>query len=361
MKTKLSKPHHLHIISAKQWGGGESYVYNLIKCGLKHGDSFTLVTDKRFPEVTDRFSELLIPIQLDLRLFNLFRNIDFLAHLIHERHITSVNYHSGKVALTAVEAAAKANVPCIFFRHNIGNGKSDFYHRFIYSRLAMVICVSDTVKHSLQMGLPQPFYSKLRTLLSGVEIPDSYTKEKKSDGHIRIGYAGRLVPNKGIEVLLRTFQELSISNVELRIAGDISSSYTHDLQNRFVDSRIHFLGELSDMADFYRGIDILVVPSIVPEAFGLTICEGMAYGLPVVATTSGAQAEIIKNGTDGFLVAPNSIEELKDKISRLCNDSQLRHHLGQNAREKVLRHFSMENFYKNLEQLYQTLPPLQLK
>ena len=355
MSVKPSRHHHLHIVSAKQWGGGESYVYNLIKYGLEHADPISLITDKRFPNIANRFSKLLTPIQLDLSLFHLFRNIGQLSQLICEKQITSVNYHSGKVALTAVEAATKANVPCIFFRHNIGNGKSDFYHRFIYSRLAMVICVSDTVKHSLQMGLPQPFHSKLRTLLSGVEIPNFYIKEKKSDGHIRIGYAGRLVPNKGIEVLLRAFQELSTSNIELKIAGDLSSSYTHDLQNRFADSRIHFLGELSDMADFYRKIDILVVPSIVPEAFGLTICEGMSYGLPVISTTSGAQVEIIRNNIDSFLVTPNSLDELKDKILLLCNDSELRRKLGQNAREKVLRHFSMETFYKNLEQLYQPI------
>ena len=356
MSIKPSRNHHLHIVSAKQWGGGESYVYNLIKYGLAHGDTISLITDKRFPSIANRFSKLLTPIQLDLSLFHLFKNIGQLSELICDKQITSVNYHSGKVALTAVEAAAKANVPCIFFRHNIGSGKSDFYHRLIYSRLAMVICVSDTVKYSLQMGLPQPFHSKLRTLLSGVEIPDSCIKAKNSDGYIRIGYAGRLVPNKGIEVLLRAFQELSISNIELKIAGDICSSYAQDLQNRFADSRIHFLGELSDMADFYRGIDILVVPSIVPEAFGLTICEGMSYGLPVISTTSGAQAEIIENNTDGFLVIPNSIKELKDKILLLCNDSELRRHLGQKAREKILRHFSMDSFYKNLEQLYQTIP-----
>ena len=351
----LNRNHHLHIVSAKQWGGGETYVYNLIKYSLKHGDSVTLITDKRFPDIAARFSELLIPLQLDFRFFHFFENITKIVQLVIQKRIKTVNYHSGKVALTAVVAAAKANVPCIFFRHNIGKGKSDFYHKFIYKHLAMVICVSDTVKHSLQDGLPTQFHHKLYTLLSGVEIPENYITDQKKDSYIRIGYAGHLVPNKGIEVLLQAFKELSSSNIELEVAGQLCSPYTKNLQNRFCDPRIHFLGELSDMSDFYRKIDMLVVPSIVPEAFGLTICEGMSYGLPVISTTSGAQAEIIKNNIDGILINPNSITELKDKITLLSNNPILRQHIAQNARNTVLRRFSIETFYNNLAKLYQKI------
>ena len=97
---------------------------------------------------------------------------------------------------------------------------------------------------------------------------------RKKGKRVRIGYAGRIVQNKGINVLLEAVQKLPIS-LDLVIAGNYNSPYGERIIAKFSGSRIHFVGEMEDFGEFYRNIDIFVAPSIVPEAFGLSICEAM--------------------------------------------------------------------------------------
>ncbi len=186
----------------------------------------------------------------------------------------------------------------------------------------------------------------------GLTLPCDY--ERHNAMRLRIGYAGRIVPNKGVEVLLKAFQQLG-DDFELFVAGHCDTDYGRDLQSRYDDTRIHFLGELDGMSRFYRSIDLLVAPSIVPKAFGLSICEAMSYELPVVTTTSGAQSEIIQDGVNGFLIRPDDVNELKKTLETVSQDVRLLRTVGQNARRRIESAFTMDHFYTKLNRLYDSL------
>src|SRR4029079_17908785 len=79
----------------------------------------------------------------------------------------------------------------------------------------------------------------------------------------------------------------------------------------------------------------LVVPSLVPEGFGLTVVEGMAAGLPVVAPDAGGPAEIIRHDVDGLLVPPGDTVALADALRRLAADPATRRRLGDAARSRA--------------------------
>lgn len=106
------------------------------------------------------------------------------------------------------------------------------------------------------------------------------------------------------------------------------------------------------MSRFYQSIDLLVAPSIVPEAFGLSICEAMSYELTVVTTTSGAQSEIIQDGVNGFLIRPDDVDQLKETLERLLQDVPLLRTVGQNARRRIESAFTMDHLYAKLNRLY---------
>lgn len=350
--TTNNRMHHLHIVSAKTWGGGETYVFNLAKHALKHGESITIITDSRHPEITQRFNEITKPVELHLSLAMIVPNIVKILSLLKKLHISTINYHSGKVALLAVLVGVLSKLPCIFFKHNISKGKNDFYHNFLMRNLAAVICVSKTVKDAVIKGIPKRYSPKVHMVYTGIALPDKF--QKRSADRVRIGYAGRIVKNKGIEVLLKACEQLP-ENCDLFIAGNCNSDYGSELKSRFTGTRIHFLGEQSDLSHFYRSIDIFVAPSIVPEAFGLSLCEAMSYGLPVITSTSGAQAELIKNGVEGILICPNNVEELKNSLQQLIPNKELQKLMGENARRRIELMFTIDCFYSSLNQIYRSL------
>lgn len=342
----------LHIVSAKTWGGGESYVFNLARYSIQQGDTVIIVTDSRYPEISRRFSKITKPIEIHFSFGSIISNVLKLRNLVKSNAISSVNYHSGKVALLAVLTSIASRVPCVFFKHNISIGKSDAYHNFLIRHSGAIVCVSKTVKNTEIQGIKEQFRTKVHSVYSGVFLPENVSRKKGK--RVRIGYAGRIVQNKGINVLLEAVQKLPIS-FDLVIAGHYNSTYGERIKAKFSGSRIHFVGEMEDLGEFYRNIDIFVAPSIVPEAFGLSICEAMSYSLPVVTTTSGAQSELIKDWSNGVLIPPDNVKALQDSLLQLSRDEKRMNMIGMNARKSVEDRFTIDKLYLNLNRIYHSL------
>lgn len=141
-------------------------------------------------------------------------------------------------------------------------------------------------------------------------------------------FIGNLIRRKGLHVLLRALGELKREGWRLRVVGrtDVDRDYAQqmvDLSRRLgITERVTFLGALSDEAlrSELREADVLAVPSQY-EGFGIVYLEGMSFGLPCLATTSGAAGEIIQNGVEGFLIPPNDWQALSVKIIELLENS----------------------------------------
>jgi glycosyltransferase involved in cell wall biosynthesis len=121
---------------------------------------------------------------------------------------------------------------------------------------------------------------------------------------LRIGYLGRLEPAKGVEGLLSAVEELACDDWELHVAGRGTSAFEQRLRARFVDPRIHFHG-FADRDEFLKAIDLLVVPSLSHETFGLVAIEAFAAGVPVVASRRGGLSEVVTDGVTGALFEPS--------------------------------------------------------
>jgi glycosyltransferase involved in cell wall biosynthesis len=116
-----------------------------------------------------------------------------------------------------------------------------------------------------------------------------------------------------------------------------------EAERRGIAPRIAFLGSLegrNKAAAFVRS-QMIVVPSWT-EAFPLVIPEAMAAGLPVIATAVGAIPDFVKDGEDGFLVAPRVSSALADRICRLLGDEGLRRRISERVRARAPREFAIE-------------------
>jgi glycosyltransferase involved in cell wall biosynthesis len=170
-------------------------------------------------------------------------------------------------------------------------------------------------------------------------------------------YAGRLNPEKNLPLLLRAFRELlgKCPDAALWIAG------TGDQRGRLeamavslgIFPRVRFLGflEHADLARHYAACDVFVLPSVV-ETQGLVAMEAMRFARPVIVTHAIVSArELVDDGVNGFIVAPDAPAQLAEKLAILAADPALRERLGNAGLQRSLAG-SPETVVGALEEAY---------
>jgi glycosyltransferase involved in cell wall biosynthesis len=134
-------------------------------------------------------------------------------------------------------------------------------------------------------------------------------------------FVGRLSPEKGLSVLLKTWS-MNPHFPKLKIIGDGPDAHLVQAAAA-LDSRIEWLGKrpLAELLNTVGNASFLVMPSVWHEAFGRTTIEAFAKGTPVIGSRIGGTAEIITHGVNGFLCEPNNPQSLGDAISNAISIS----------------------------------------
>jgi glycosyltransferase involved in cell wall biosynthesis len=166
------------------------------------------------------------------------------------------------------------------------------------------------------------------------------------DGPV-VGLFGRLTPWKGQHVLLRALR--SLPDVQALIVGSAmfgQDAYEAELRQMVrtegLEGRVCFAGFQKDVAALMAGVDIVLHTSTHAEPFGRVVVEGMLAGRPVIATSGGGVNEIVTEGEDGLLVAPDDPAALAAAISRLLADPDLAARLAAAGRISAARRFHID-------------------
>ena len=235
-------------------------------------------------------------------------------------------------------------------------GKLD---RLALRRFAGVVAVSPEVKQQLlQAGVPAERVRMIRNgvSLDGLTILAPEHRREQAGRSLRVGLVGRLAPEKGIDLFLRAVAEVreEFSGVQFVVAGDgPERTGLAALQEQLgLAGAVQFLGQQSDMGAFYQSLDVLVSASR-QEGLPVALLEGMASGLPVIATTVGAVPEVVQHGRTGILVTPESPGELAEAIRTLLRDAALRRSLGEAGVQRVAEEFSAQRMMQEYLALYQ--------
>lgn len=162
-----------------------------------------------------------------------------------------------------------------------------------------------------------------------------------------IGYAGGLVPEKGVDMLLRACAQLS-DPWRLQLAGaGADETRLHQLAQRLgIAPHVQFLGRRPSgkMADFYRQVDVLALPSRTrrnwKEQFGRVLIEAMACGVPVVVSDSGEGQRVAASA--GLVYPEADVNALARHLRALSASAALRRSLGEAGRARARQHFSMQ-------------------
>ena len=231
------------------------------------------------------------------------------------------------------------------------------------------ICVSAACRDILvKAGIS---ISNARVIYTGLDSKKFWNGKPYQRGYdslsLNLLYAGRLVSDKGIETAIKAMTKLVFDkgqrdlNLRLSLAGSGSTEYEHYLRRLVNEAgltdHVSFLGWVppEEMPDLLRKFDVLLVPSIWPEPFARMVLEGMISGLVVVATPTGGTLEILKDGKNGLLFAPDDAEDLAQKIIYLANDSDLRRRLAVAGQQTVAERFTVTKMLDEIENYLQEI------
>jgi len=216
--------------------------------------------------------------------------------------------------------------------------------RLFAKNVTLFITASDFIKQRLV----EAGFSKDRIVVVPFAISLAASPADPSSGKY-IVYAGRLSPEKGVETLIEAAHLLP--QLKFLIAGD------GPLKNELEDNapeNVTFAGWLNQtqLSDLYQKARLAVVPSTWLEPFGLVVTDAMSNGLPVVASRIAGPSEIVEEGVTGLLFQPGNPADLAEKISNLWAYPNLCRRMGQAGREKAIREYSEDVYYKRLMAVY---------
>ena len=167
-------------------------------------------------------------------------------------------------------------------------------------------------------------------------------------------YFGRIEKVKGIETLLRAFRNLPL---KLIIAGEGTAlAHCRDLATDLRLNNVEFVGFKNgeSLGRLIREARFCIVPSEWYENCPMTVLEAMAHGKAVVASNIGGIPELIRDGTDGYLFEPKSVEQLGEFCLKLSTRRRAQD-MGHNARKHVEANFSKTAHYQKIMDVYKSV------
>lgn len=250
--------------------------------------------------------------------------------------------------------------------------KRDFLHIKLYNRVNTTIAISEIIKNNLLETTPLEEV-KIVLLHNGVDLqrfdPAKVSRDKIrnefniSNDEIVIGMLGRFSWGKGHEEFLYAAKELvkEYNNLKFLIVGEPTVGETEyaeqikNLSNEYnLNNSVIFTGYRSDTPDVLAAMDIFAFPSHA-EAFGQSLVEAMAMGIPSVCSNSDGVLDIAVDGETSYLFENKNAEDLIAKTKLLINSSEERIRFGKNAMSRAKDKFELNTQTNKLIRLYQNL------
>jgi glycosyltransferase involved in cell wall biosynthesis len=204
-----------------------------------------------------------------------------------------------------------------------------------------LICVSEDVGKGVRAAVGEKNVSVIPLWVP--EVPPYRIMSSELKAPVRVLYVGRLERYKGLHLLLEALRP--ISNVQLTVVGD--GGYRQALEDQAKGLDVRFEGFQSDPSRYYASADIFVMPSQGPEGFGVVTVEAMAHGVPCLISDLDVHKEITGLGTAAMLFRNGDVGDLREKLSLLLEQTQLRAQYSHAGYRRVKEVYSQEIALRN--------------
>lgn len=297
-----------------------------------------------------------------------------LLRVIRQRQISLVHTNTNTI-LAGAFAARMAGLPHIWSVHELMVEPRSVRRtlHFLIPRLSTkVVSVSQAVRDHMLQDSPH-LKNRFKFIFGGIDLRPFTGASGR--GHVRrewgiaddevlVGMAGRVTRWKGQEVFAEAARLLSeqFPKVKFAAVGGVFENETfymerfrNQVRDLGIEDRFIISDFRSDMPSVFSAFDIFVLPSTLPEPFGLVVIEAMAASLPVVATAPGGPSETVADGETGFLVKPSDPNELAAALNVLLLDPAKRRTMGEAGRRRACQLFALDRYVKEFEDLYDEL------
>lgn len=246
----------------------------------------------------------------------------------------------------------------------LGFPESSIFHqkllRWNLSRADAICATSNQLKEVTKHYLPN---GKIPVVTPfGVDLQGFLPDRVKKKGILTVGIVKSLEPKYGVEYLIRAFARVheKFHSIRLLIVGDgyLRGELQQLVSELKLSEKTEFAGRVShkEVPKWFNQIDVFVNPSIhESETFGVAVLEASAMEIPVIVSRIGGLPEVVQDGETGFLVPPENVNALAEKIELLASDENLRRRMGKAGREFVRKNYDWTENAKIMERLYDSL------
>jgi len=237
--------------------------------------------------------------------------------------------------------------------------------RFIATLSSKIVVISDTVKEKFTWISNKDKVVKIHNAVD-TEIfrPGLNTESLLHEFNIKrgkkiIGIFSRLDPWKGHMFFFESAPIIKdkIPNSIFLVVGEGEEEYRNLLMNQVetlgLENDVIFIGFRNDIPKLMNLCDVIVNPSIIPEAFGRTVIEAMACGKAVVATKMGGVVEVIEDNVTGILVSKTDAPEIADPCIKLLENEDRAKEMGLKGRKRTEESFSAPMITRKIEEIYE--------
>ena len=370
---KLEKRNRKKVIcfvnTQRTWGGGEKWNQDVIADLKRQGNNPIFISSLSSP-LARRLNNLGVSgyeLRINRLKFLFPLKIFKFARIFRRENVGVLVSNVSADMKTASLAAKIAGVPKIIYRRGSAIAvENSRINRYLFRRvLTGIIANSQETKRTIlaKNGSLVP-EDKIKVIYNGIQASifkrDIKPLYKATEGEIILGCAGRLSVEKGHQFLLEMLKHLKEKDIRCKLVlageGKLSEVLKSRARSMGVDHLVEFLGFVEYMPSFYNSIDIFLLPSKY-EGFGYVLIEAMASQKPVVAFDVKSSREIVEDGRTGYLVPPNQVLDMADRVLELAANKALREKMGKNGRARVEDLFAFE---KNKEEIIDLLMPSSL-
>ena len=296
---------------------------------------------------------------------------------LHKKHQFTLIYSNTLAVLLGIMFAWKNNIKHLWHVHEIIEKPSLFKKAFVglLSLKSNTHIVYNSQATKVFWELNKSIINKGVVIWNGIEIytPESSTSElfdiRKNlflaqPNEIILALVGRISRWKGQMILLDAFNNLvqKNENIKLVFVGappPNQEKFQEDLEDRIssfnLNDKVLIIPFQNEIHKIWQAIDIAVVPSTEPEPFGMVAIEAMLAHKPIVGSNHGGLTEIIENNATGFLVTPNSVQDLVIALEKLIQNELLRKEMGEKGYLRVTTAFSVEQYVDSFEKFFEKI------
>ena len=296
---------------------------------------------------------------------------------LHKKYQFTLIYSNTLAVLLGIMFAWKNKIKHLWHVHEIIEKPSLFKKAFVglLSLKSNTHIVYNSQATKVFWELNKSIINKGVVIWNGIEIytPESSTSElfdiRKNlflaqPNEIILALVGRISRWKGQMILLDAFNNLvqKNENIKLVFVGappPNQEKFQEDLEERIASfklkDKVLIIPFQNEIHKIWQAIDIAVVPSTEPEPFGMVAIEAMLAHKPIVGSNHGGLTEIIENNATGFLVTPNSVQDLVIALEKLIQNELLRKEMGEKGYLRVTTAFSVEQYVDSFEKFFEKI------